>query len=257
MKYLKLFENFEFEDWELVSKSPYELRDILTSEIESFKPDMKLIEKILETGSADINGLTEFGSSPLLASASSGNIRIAKMLLEAGADINIKDHDGRTPLMWGIVYEEYQMVKFLLENGASVHDKDKDLRYPLHWAVHSTDDESFAEILLKYEANPNVEDNQLDTPLMSAVLNERLDTVKVLLKNGANPNVQDENGWTPLQQAVYEGFIKIVKVLLENNADMAIENNRGHDVMYIAKELSSERDREEIISLLKKHNESK
>ena len=45
MKYIKLFENFEHEDWELLSMSPYELRELLISEIEQFGPNIAVLKE--------------------------------------------------------------------------------------------------------------------------------------------------------------------------------------------------------------------
>lgn len=51
--------------------------------------------------------------------------------------------------------------------------------------------------------------------------------VKLLLKFGADPNLQDNEGETPLFKAVKWHHHNIVKTLLEAGADFNLPNNDG------------------------------
>jgi len=72
------------------------------------RPSAPLVENILECllqHNADVNlGTTEWGVTPLMFAAESGNQRYVDLLLENGADPNLCDNDGRT-------YQEYYEEK--------------------------------------------------------------------------------------------------------------------------------------------------
>lgn len=62
-----------------------------------------------------------------------------------------------------------------------------------------------------------------NTPLIIACNNGETDIVKLLLKYGADPNIQEYNDFTALMDACSKGYKEIVKILLENGADPNIK----------------------------------
>jgi uncharacterized protein len=66
----------------------------------------------------------------------------------------------------------------------------------------------------------NPYDNLQNTPLIEAVREGELNTVRELLASGADINEQGEQGWTPLNWAAGKGELDLVKLLVENGADV-------------------------------------
>jgi len=56
-----------------------------------------------------------------------------------------------------------------------------------------------------------------------ATSEDRYDIANVLLRYGAKVNVQDNEGYTALALAVYHGFAGIVDLLLQKNADVNVK----------------------------------
>lgn len=115
---------------------------------------------------------------------------------------------------------------------------------------------SIAEMLLKHQADPNLE-NGCDnvTPLYIATVKGYTEIVSLLLKFKAKPNFCDKFNRTPLYIAAEEGHYDIVKVLLENNGDPNTSSN-WFDSSRDKKtpiQIASEKGNENIVTLLLKY----
>ena len=65
--------------------------------------------------------------------------------------------------------------------------------------------------------------------LFSAAAFGNLDEVKrLVLDCGVDPNVQDDDGETPLHNAALEGHLDVVKLLLEHGADPNVQGVEGN-----------------------------
>ena len=73
---------------------------------------------VLLDGGADVNAVSEDGSSPLYYAAKYSSLMFLRKLLEAGADPNLKRKDGSTPLRLAIQRDEPDYALALLEAGA-------------------------------------------------------------------------------------------------------------------------------------------
>ena len=114
--------------------------------------------------------LDEF-EQEFFTAAESGDKDKVMELLEI-VDVNIKDDDaGRTALM-----------------NASMENKTKVVR-----------------LLLKADANPNIQDDFGYTALMYASNNGDKDIVELLLEAGADPDIHVYDGWTALMMASDNG----------------------------------------------------
>lgn len=60
----------------------------------------------------------------------------------------------------------------------------------------------------------------LETPLHTAVKNNRLGVARSLLASGADINARNINQWTPLHDAAYNGNIPMIELLLKYRADI-------------------------------------
>ena len=119
----------------------------------------------------------------LIKEAYYGDINEVRRLLESGANPNIKDpsydEDAWTPLLYASSYGFYEI----------------------------------ANLLLDYEADPNIPDDWGQTPLMWASYKGHEEIVRLLLESGADPNVIDHYGRTSLMVAEEMGYDNVVRLI--------------------------------------------
>ncbi len=112
-------------------------------------------------------------------------------------------------------------IKTVIENGLNIEEKNQ-----LLYNSFVSKRYDIAELLLENGASPNID--ELGTPLIIvATSEERYDFVKLLLKYNVNLNVADEDGFTPLHMAIYLGYTRLETLLRQNGADPNIKNKYG------------------------------
>lgn len=68
-----------------------------------------------------LDDIDEYGFTPLIESAITRQLNIAKLLVERGVDINKPDVTGRTALHWAVDNASLEFINFLLTNGANTN----------------------------------------------------------------------------------------------------------------------------------------
>ncbi len=66
-----------------------------------------------------LDDIDEYGFTPLIESAITRQIHIAKLLINEGVDINKPDVTGRTALHWAVDNADLELIRLLLANGAN------------------------------------------------------------------------------------------------------------------------------------------
>nr|CAG4643997.1 EOG090X0784 [Lepidurus arcticus] len=87
--------------------------------------------------------------------------------------------------------------------------------FPLHWLVWQNDYSKLDKCLTDDKEGRELVDPRGKTPLMLAVMLGHLESVKVLLKHEANVNVENKEGWTVVQEAVATGDPEILQAILQ------------------------------------------
>lgn len=115
--------------------------------------------------------------------------------------------DNRT-LMWlAANKEDEEMIETLLEwDRETLHLLVREGKLPV------------VKLLLKAGYDPDIMDEQKQTPLHVAISHERLDIAKQLIEAKANVDHKDSNGNTPIRLAVAQRSYKLIEVLLQSSA---------------------------------------
>ena len=111
-------------------------------------------------------------------------------------------------------YQGPSSLHLLAING----DRDK-LQEALHSSLHQDIDEV---------------DHLSRTPLIYAVLGDRVECVALLLKHRANINIADIDERTPLHWSAYQGNHKLVKYLLAKGADKVRKDKEGRTPLHLS-----------------------
>ncbi|MDR0423834.1 MAG: ankyrin repeat domain-containing protein [Rickettsiales bacterium] len=82
--------------------------------------------------------------------------------------------------------------------------------------------------------NPNEINIAGATALHIAARSGSLEVADILIKNNAQINLQDKDGWTPLMRAALKNNVEIVKLLLDNGANPLIINEAGNSALVYA-----------------------
>jgi len=77
--------------------------------------------------------------------------------------------------------------------------------------------------------------------LLEATFEGNVEEVEELLNKGVDPNVKDEDGNTPLHLAIMSDHLQIAKLLIEKGADVNAKNKREKTPLHIAVERSNEK----------------
>ena len=122
-------------------------------------------------------------------------------------------------LNWAVAHGDLATARAFLAVGADPNYEDNFLQTPLNRAVHQ-DRGDMVDVLLDSGAKPNIVSFG-STPLHIAVLHSRPDIITLLLDHKANANARTENGGlTPLDFAVMRGNLPTTRLLIEHGAEV-------------------------------------
>jgi ankyrin repeat protein len=191
---------------------------------------------------ADVNQVTRYGWSPLLAATQNRNYLMGKFLIERGADVNLANKGGWTPL-------------YLATDNRNVEGGDYPTRTP------DMDHLAFIRLLLEAGADPNarmIESTETRTVFTNQWLDEEGATaflrasqsgdvplMRLLLEHGADPHINTELGVTPLAVAAGIGWVEgvtsewstaqtveAVKLLLDLGIDPNFQADTGRTALH-------------------------
>ena len=117
--------------------------------------------------------------------------------------------------------------------GDPLAEKEARHDHPLYWACLNGHLE-VAKALVEANADVNLPNCMLATPLHAAATFGRIQMIDYLLKKGANVNALDIFNATPLIHAVKSGHLKVVEFLISKMADTSVVTIEGYTIMHVA-----------------------
>lgn len=99
------------------------------------------VAQFLIDNGAQVNFVSQIGTTALTNAAERGNVDAVALLLDHGADINYQMPNGFTALMSAAINNKPEVVKILLANGADKKTKDEQGLTALDYAIQQKNDE--------------------------------------------------------------------------------------------------------------------
>lgn len=167
---------------------------------------------------ADLNSSWLWNETPLMTASYTNRLEIFELLIKANADVNARVHNfyGETVLHRSSRDGCYECVAILLQKGIEVNVRDSVGRTAVYFA---SDQPTIVKAILTAGGDPNIPDVRGNTPLMSAVKSENIETIKVLLLYGATTESVSLNGETAGSIAEMVGNERIRRLLKGRGED--------------------------------------
>lgn len=185
---------------------------------------------------SDINSVEPGGVSPLHSAAELGHIHPLRILLEYGVDPNLVTRDKKnTALHLAAEGGFSECISLLLSKGANADARNYKGQTALHLAARAQSVEC-VEILLNTGAcDSNAVDNDMRSPLHSAVGKSLLafEITEILLMWKAEVNQKDKYDYTPLHIAALNEQSRCVETLLYHGADVSAKTKGGISALSI------------------------
>ena len=179
--------------------------------------NLKIICALLKRG-ANPNAVHVSTGTPLHYACKTGNLHLVQTLIGAGADHSIKRSDGNTPLHDAVEGGFFHCVDSLVNYNPS-----PGVRLPI---IHG--------ILFSRTTPINIGNRCGKRVLHIACMKGSLNMVEKLLDADANPNVLDDDANTPLHNACQGGFVHIVDRLIRKGASCTAKNKLGYIPLHYA-----------------------
>lgn len=148
--------------------------------------------------------------TPLWCAAISNRLNVVKCLVRLGANINAVSDTGSTPVRSACFMSNIAVVKFLVENGADIRKCNQNAGTCLINSVQSVE---LCQYLILRGVDVNAQDIQGKSALHYAVQENLLDTVQLLIDQGADPFAKSRHGDDALQTACLKGADEIFEFL--------------------------------------------
>ncbi|KAH0850158.1 LOW QUALITY PROTEIN: hypothetical protein HID58_095723 [Brassica napus] len=149
-------------------------------------------------------------------SALNNRSAVAQYIIEHGGDVHATDHTGQTALHWSAVRGATQVA-------------DSYCKRPTHVAAQYGQTAFLCHVVSKWNADPDVPDNDGRSPLHWAAYKGFADSIRLLLFLDAYRGRQDKEGCTPLHWAAIRGNLEACTVLVQagKKDDLMITDNTG------------------------------
>ncbi|XP_028303777.1 ankyrin repeat and SOCS box protein 14 isoform X2 [Gouania willdenowi] len=205
----------------------------------------------LSVGLRDVfSGTDNHGWTPLHAAAAQRNHRVLEITLAASGPqaVDVRSGCGQTPLYVAVERGLMENASFLLEHQADPDSQDQDLDSPLFVAIRSGRLD-LVKLLLSKGSLVNRQGCHGRRPLHEAARLVNISLVRLLLEAGAQPDPRSHYGLTPLALAAQGGNLEVVETLLRKGADVLSQAKDEASVLY---EASASGD-PNVIALLLEH----
>uniref|UniRef100_A0A0A9XRY4 Ankyrin-1 n=1 Tax=Lygus hesperus TaxID=30085 RepID=A0A0A9XRY4_LYGHE len=220
LKSLNIFSNPHSTD-SSVSGNTY--NEILISQI---KTKLQIIDVLIQHGARfNILILTAKYSPPGVFT------KIMKELIEnCQVDINARDHLNYTALHFVVLrFSNDETLEYFLKRGADVNAMSVTKVTPLEIALKERVADKNIKLLIESGANVNYSKDSGWSPLMYALINQKLLIAETLLEHGADPNVREPgpSGFTPLMRLLNRipYYPEVIACLLRHGADITLQDN--------------------------------
>ncbi|CAG9770695.1 unnamed protein product [Ceutorhynchus assimilis] len=219
--------------------------DALTAlHIAAEKGDIAVGNYFLQLKDIDINSHKHArnGESPLITATIFNRMGFAALLLKYGANPNIQNRFGRTALHVAVIKKNLVMVKKLLFCHAQPNVCDAFDNTPLSLSVIEYPSKKVCELLLRWNADPNLRHVKTDSLMLELALNckslNQIELVKLLLNHGAQLNVVDSiSHHSMLHMVAITGYLPLAKFLLElEKIDYNLKDTSGRTAYDVAVE---------------------
>jgi ankyrin repeat protein len=141
-------------------------------------------------------------------------------LFNRGLQYSFDDTSYEHPLILAIKYRKYDIAIKLIRNNVDVNIKHKDtFKTPIFYAIEQNAEDIY-HLLVQAGAKLNLEDNNRDTLLMTAIGHGSSRIALDLIQRGVDINIQNPKSHeTALMCAVSKSFVPLVVELLKRGAD--------------------------------------
>ena len=178
-----------------------------------------------------LNYQNETGDIPLHWCVLNGHINVMKCLIDNmnkhGQSLDVKNNNGITPFILSCLKQDKEACQLLFSNGVNVNEYDNEGNSICHLLAATGDKEWLEYIVKKYNLNIFLKNNYGNSPLIPAILSEKVETVDYFLSLVPNLNWRNKLGQTCLHASVFSQNIKIIKRVLLSNPDIEIEDITG------------------------------
>ncbi|XP_054618598.1 ankyrin repeat and SOCS box protein 2-like [Dunckerocampus dactyliophorus] len=157
-----------------------------------------------------------------------------KILLSAQRGmVNKRTERGETALLVAVGREHHQCAQFLLENGADPDMANQDHETPLYKACERNNP-ALVALLLNHGAAINTQCFQGWTAIQEAACRNNVEICEMLLRGGAKHNLSNIYGITPLFTAAQSGQVDSLRLLVKHGADINSQAADGATALYEA-----------------------
>ncbi|XP_051203261.1 protein S-acyltransferase 24 [Lolium perenne] len=191
--------------------------------------DLEKLQRLVEAEGRPVADPDGSGYHALQWAALNNRVAAAQYILEHGADVNAVDHTGQTALHWSSVRGHVQVAELLLKEGAKVDAADLYGYQATHVAAQYGQTTFIYHVVAKWNANPDVPDNDGRSPLHWAAYKGFADSIRLLLYLDAYRVRQDKEGCTPLHWAAIRGNLEACTVLVQagKKEDLMVKDKTG------------------------------
>jgi len=148
--------------------------------------------------------------------------------------LNSKNGDGFTSLLLATSQNNIPIISILLDNGVDINIQDDDGDTPLQSALLYKHYDSADFLYSKGAIIDNRANNDGVTLLHVSVIAEFPDFVQKCINNDLDVNYSQKDGYTPLHFAAMIGNTSIVKILLDKGANVHSKDKDGNTPLHIA-----------------------
>nr|KJB53968.1 hypothetical protein B456_009G014100 [Gossypium raimondii] len=210
--------------------------------------DLEKLQRLVEYEGCSLTETDGLGYYALQWAALNNRTAAAQYIIEHGGDVHATDHNGQTALHWSAVRGAIQVAELLLQEGAAVDAADINGYQIAHVAAQYGQTAFLYHVVSKWNADPDVPDNDGRSPLHWAAYKGFADCIRLLLFLDAHRGRQDKEGCTPLHWAAIRSNLEACTVLVQagKKEDLMVTDNGG----LTPEQLASDKNHREVAIFL-------